>query len=43
LSIKGYPEIRLSVHARNFAQHVYRELGFVDKQISMSFQVAKRP
>lgn len=43
LSIKGYPEIRLSVHAGNFAQHVYRELGFVDKQISMSFQVAKRP
>jgi len=43
LSIKGYPEIRLSVHAGNFAQHVYRELGFVDKQISMSLQVAKRP
>ncbi len=43
LSIKGYREIRLSVHAGNFAQHVYRELGFVDKQISMSFQVVKRP
>ncbi|MEM4990998.1 GNAT family N-acetyltransferase [Priestia sp. SB1] len=43
LSIKEYPEIRLSVHAGNFAQHVYRELGFVDKQISMSLQVAKRP
>lgn len=43
LSIKGYPEIRLSVHAGNFAQHVYRELGFVDKQISMSLQVVKRP
>ncbi|MED3944916.1 GNAT family N-acetyltransferase [Priestia megaterium] len=43
LSIKGYHEIRLSVHAGNFAQHVYRELGFVDKQISMSFQVVKRP
>ncbi|MFV5315746.1 GNAT family N-acetyltransferase [Priestia megaterium] len=43
LSIKGYPEIRLSVHAGNFVQHVYRELGFVDKQISMSLQVVKRP
>ncbi|MED3977831.1 GNAT family N-acetyltransferase [Priestia megaterium] len=43
LSIKGYPEIRLSVHAENFAQHVYRELGFVDKQISMSLQVVKLP
>ncbi|MGF9889815.1 GNAT family N-acetyltransferase [Priestia megaterium] len=43
LSIKGYPEIRLSVHAGNFAQHVYRDLGFVDKQISMSLQVVKRP
>lgn len=43
LSIKEYREIRLSVHAGNFAQHVYRELGFVDKQISMSFQVVKRP
>ncbi len=43
LSIKGYPEIRLSVHAGNFAQHVYRELGFIDKQISMSLQVVKRP
>ncbi len=43
LSIKGYPEMRLSVHAGNFAQHVYRELGFIDKQISMSLQVVKRP
>ncbi|MGG0746123.1 GNAT family N-acetyltransferase [Priestia megaterium] len=43
LSFKGYPEIRLSVHAGNFAQHVYRDLGFVDKQISMTLQVVKRP
>ncbi len=42
LSAKGYPEIRLSVHAGNFAQQVYRELGFVEKQISMSLQVIKR-
>jgi ribosomal protein S18 acetylase RimI-like enzyme len=41
LSAKGYPEIRLSVHAGNFAQQVYHELGFVEKQISMSLQVIK--
>jgi L-amino acid N-acyltransferase YncA len=41
LSAKGYPEIRLSVHAGNFARQVYHELGFVEKQISMSLQVIK--
>ncbi|WP_416828625.1 GNAT family N-acetyltransferase [Ectobacillus polymachus] len=36
LSLKGHKEIRLNVHADNFARKLYKELGFVDRQISMS-------
>ncbi|MBJ8107585.1 MULTISPECIES: GNAT family N-acetyltransferase [Bacillus cereus group] len=36
LSLKGHKEIRLNVHAMNFARELYKEFGFVDRQISMS-------
>ncbi|QWG59293.1 GNAT family N-acetyltransferase (plasmid) [Bacillus mycoides] len=36
LSLKGHKEIRLNVHAKNFARELYKEFGFVDRQISMS-------
>ncbi|PGU57124.1 GNAT family N-acetyltransferase [Bacillus cereus] len=36
LSLKGHKEIRLNVHVMNFARELYKEFGFVDRQISMS-------
>ncbi|MCZ6945004.1 GNAT family N-acetyltransferase, partial [Bacillus mycoides] len=36
LSLKGHKEIRLNVHVKNFARELYKEFGFVDRQISMS-------
>ncbi|MFU1888156.1 GNAT family N-acetyltransferase [Bacillus wiedmannii] len=36
LFLKGYKEIRLNVHVKNSARELYKELGFIDRQISMS-------
>ncbi|OSX86893.1 hypothetical protein BTJ45_06015 [Bacillus mycoides] len=36
LSLKGHKEIRLNAHVKNFARELYKEFGFVDRQISMS-------
>lgn len=36
LSLKGHKEIRFNVHVKNFARELYKEFGFVDRQISMS-------
>ncbi|MEH6891937.1 GNAT family N-acetyltransferase [Bacillus sp. JJ864] len=34
----GYSEIRLNVFAGNFAKELYKELGFVERQIVMSLK-----
>ncbi|MDQ0862039.1 ribosomal protein S18 acetylase RimI-like enzyme [Bacillus sp. V2I10] len=39
LFTKGHKEIRLNVQAENFAKELYKEFGFVDRQISMSLTV----
>ncbi|CAK6481428.1 GNAT family N-acetyltransferase [Peribacillus castrilensis] len=39
LITKGHNEIRLNVQAKNFAKELYKEFGFVDRQISMSLKV----
>ncbi|MFS8355191.1 GNAT family N-acetyltransferase [Bacillus nitratireducens] len=36
LFLKGHKEIRLNVHVKNFARELYKEFGFIDRQISMS-------
>ncbi|MGG1220723.1 GNAT family N-acetyltransferase [Priestia endophytica] len=36
---KGHGEIRLNVKANNFAKELYKEFGFIDRQISISLKV----
>ncbi|HDX9577131.1 TPA: GNAT family N-acetyltransferase [Bacillus pseudomycoides] len=35
----GYSEIRLNVFAGNFAKELYKELGFVERQVVMSLKL----
>ncbi|UFJ41122.1 GNAT family N-acetyltransferase [Brevibacillus humidisoli] len=39
LSAEGYREVRLSVYVENHAKRLYEQLGFVDRNITMSLHL----
>ncbi|MFD1428418.1 ribosomal protein S18 acetylase RimI-like enzyme [Kroppenstedtia sanguinis] len=43
LQAKGYQEIRLNVFAGNPATHLYRKLGFTERQVMMGRQLVSNP